>query len=144
MHGEEAAHLSHSTEYALIGTAIAIAVAGIAFAWTRLKPEVLVPAKDSPAEVGIEKTLLNKWYVDEAYATTVVKPTLGISRNLLWKGIDTGIIDGLLVNGSAVVTRFAGWCGSQLQSGPPAWGRTPGAAAGRAVRALRLLLPLRP
>jgi NADH-quinone oxidoreductase subunit L len=67
--------------------------------------------------LGIEKTLLNKWYVDEAYATTVVKPTLGISRNLLWKGIDTGIIDGLLVNGSAGLTRALGWCGSQLQSG---------------------------
>ena len=117
LHGEEAVHLSHSTEYALIGVAVAIAVGGIAFAFARLKPEALVPAKDSPAEAGIEKTLLNKWYVDEAYATTVVKPTLGISRNLLWKGIDTGIIDGLLVNGSAVLMRFFGWCGSQLQSG---------------------------
>lgn len=117
LHGEEAVHLSHSTEYALIGVAVAIAVGGIVFAFAKLKPEALVAAKDSPAEQGIERTLLNKWYVDEAYEKTVVTPTLGISRNLLWKGIDTGIIDGLLVNGSAVVTRFAGWLGSQLQSG---------------------------
>ena len=117
LHGEEAAHLSHSTEYLLIGGAIAIAVAGIATAYTRLKPEALVPAKDAPAEEGLERTLLNKWYVDEAYAKVAVKPTLGISRILLWKGIDTGIIDGLFVNGSAVVTRAVGWAGSQLQSG---------------------------
>ena len=47
----------------------------------------------------------------------MVQPTLGISRTLLWKGIDTGIIDGLLVNGSALVVRAVGWAGSQLQSG---------------------------
>jgi NADH-quinone oxidoreductase subunit L len=114
--GEEM-HLSHATEYALIGTAIAIALTGIALAWTRLKPEALVPAKDAKAEEGIEKTLLHKWYVDEAYDKTVVQPTLGISRSLLWKGIDTGIIDGLLVNGSALMVRAVGWAGSQLQSG---------------------------
>jgi NADH-quinone oxidoreductase subunit L len=113
----EAVHLSHSTEYALIGAAISIAVIGIVIALVRLKPEALVPAKDAAAETGIEKTLLHKWYVDEAYEKTVVTPTLGISRNLLWKGIDTGIIDGLLVNGSAVLTRAVGWAGSQLQSG---------------------------
>ncbi len=114
--GEEM-HLSHATEYALIAAAVAIALIGIAIAWTRLKPEALVPAKDAMAEVGIEKTLLHKWYVDEAYEKTVVQPTLGISRTLLWKGIDTGIIDGLLVNGSALVVRAVGWAGSQLQSG---------------------------
>lgn len=114
--GEEA-HLSHSTEYALIGTAIAIAVIGIVFAWTRLKPEALVAAKDAKAEEGIEKVLLHKWYVDEGYDKAVVQPTIGISRTLLWKGMDTGIIDGLLVNGSALLMRAVGWAGSQLQSG---------------------------
>jgi NADH-quinone oxidoreductase subunit L len=113
----EGAHLSHSTEYALIGTAIAIAIAGIAYAFIRLKPAALTAAKDAAPETGIEKTLLNKWYVDEAYDRTVVQPTLGFSRILLWKGIDTGLIDGLLVNGSALLARGLGWAGSQLQSG---------------------------
>jgi len=115
-HGE-AAHLSHATEYLLIGTAVAIAVAGIAFAFARLKPDALVPAKDAPAEQGFAKVLYDKWYVDEAYAKAVVKPTLGISRIVLWKGVDVGIIDGLFVNGSALVARGFGWMGSQLQSG---------------------------
>jgi NADH-quinone oxidoreductase subunit L len=113
----EAAHLSHATEYALIGTAVAIAVAGIAIAYFKLKPAALVAAKDAPAEQGIERTLLNKWYVDEAYDAAVVQPTVAVSRNVLWKGIDTGIIDGLFVNGSALVMRAFGWMGSQLQSG---------------------------
>ena len=113
----EPAHLSHATEYALIGATVAIAVAGIAFAFLKLKPQALVPAKDAPAEQGIQKTLLNKWYVDEAYDQAIVKPTMGISTNVLWKGIDTVLIDGLFVNGSAFVTRGIGWMGSQLQSG---------------------------
>ena len=115
--GQEGLHLEHSTEYVLIGVAIAIAVIGIAFAFNRLRPEALKPAKDSAAEQGLARTLLNKWYVDEAYDRVVVKPTLGISRVLLWKGIDTGLIDGLLVNGSALLTRAVGWAGSQLQTG---------------------------
>jgi NADH-quinone oxidoreductase subunit L len=115
-HGE-APHLSHSTEYALIGTAVFIALAGIVFAIVRLKPAALHAAKDAPAEHGVEKILLDKWYVDEAYDKAVVQPTLGVSKNLLWKGVDVGLIDGLLVNGSALLARAIGWMGSQLQSG---------------------------
>jgi NADH-quinone oxidoreductase subunit L len=113
----EPAHLSHSTEYVLIGLAVAIAVGGIAFAFAKLKPEALVPAKDAPAEQGLAKTLYNKWYVDEGYDKAVVQPTLGVSRTVLWKGIDVGIIDGLFVNGSALLTKSVGWVGSQLQTG---------------------------
>jgi NADH-quinone oxidoreductase subunit L len=115
-HGE-AAHLSHSTEYVLIGTAVAIAVAGIAFAVAKLKPAALKPAKDSPAEQGMGKTLYHKWYVDEGYDKAVVQPTIAVSRTVLWKGIDVGLIDGLLVNGSAVLTKAFAWAGSQLQTG---------------------------
>ena len=113
----EAPHLSHATEYALIGTAVAIAVGGIALAWTRLKPAALVPAAEAPAEQGIERTLLNKWYVDEAYDRTVVQPTLGVSRTVLWKGLDAGLIDGVFVNGAGLLARGLGWLGAQLQTG---------------------------
>ncbi|MEY2734327.1 MAG: hypothetical protein RL340_1386 [Gemmatimonadota bacterium] len=113
----EAPHLSHATEYALIGTAVAIAVGGIALAWTRLKPAAMVPAAEAPAEQGIERTLLNKWYVDEAYDRTVVQPTLGVSRTVLWKGLDAGLIDGVFVNGAGLLARGLGWLGAQLQTG---------------------------
>jgi NADH-quinone oxidoreductase subunit L len=112
-----AGHMSTSLEYGLVGLAVLIAVAGIAFAWSRLKPESLVPKRESPAEEGFEKVLLNKYYIDEIYDGTIVKPVVGVSRGLLWRGIDNGLIDGLGVNGSAMLTRFVGWIGSQLQSG---------------------------
>jgi len=109
---------THTLEYSLIGAAVMIALAGIALAWIRLKPERLVPKRDAVAEEGVERVLVNKYYVDEAYDRAVVEPTVGIARNVLWKGIDVGLIDGVMVNffGGAV-PRFVGWVGSQLQSG---------------------------
>ena len=115
-HGEEA-HLSHATEYALIGVAVLIAVAGIAFAFNRLKPAALVPKDQSPEAQGIERVLEHKYYVDEAYDRAIVKPVVGLSRRVLWRGMDTGLIDGLLVNGSGFLMRGLGWVGARLQSG---------------------------
>ena len=41
-----------------------------------------------------------------------------MSRGLLWRGIDAGLIDGLGVQRQRVaVARFVGWIGSSLQSG---------------------------
>jgi NADH-quinone oxidoreductase subunit L len=112
-----APHLSHALEYGLVAVAVAIAAGGIAFAWTRLKPEALVPKSQSAPVEGFERVLEEKYYVDEIYERTVVQPTVTTSRVLLWKVVDTGLIDGMMVNGSAYLARFAGWVGSQLQSG---------------------------
>ena len=112
----EAAH-SAITEAMLIGVAVLVAVAGIAFAAIRLKPEALVPKAEYPEEEGFERVLANKYYVDEAYDAIVVNPTYQISRNVLWRGIDAGLIDGLLVNGSSALARAFGWIGSRFQTG---------------------------
>src|SRR5207245_7224665 len=45
-------------------------------------------------------TLLNKYYVDELYATVVVRPLVWLSMNVLWKAADVAGIDGT-VNGIA-------------------------------------------
>jgi NADH-quinone oxidoreductase subunit L len=115
-HGAEA-HLAHSTEYLLVGIAIAVALAGIALAVVRLKPERLVPRAQAPEAEGIERVLEHKYYVDEAYDTIVVQPVVGLSRSVLWKGMDAGLIDGLAVNGSAYLAKGMGWLGARLQTG---------------------------
>ncbi len=106
-----------NTEVLLIGAAVAIAIIGILIAVVRLKPARLVPKAQSPEEHGFERVLLDKYYVDEAYDRAIVEPTVGISRGVLWKGIDQGLIDGVLVNGSAKLARAIGGVGSWLQSG---------------------------
>jgi len=112
-----APEMSAGLEYGLVGLAVLIAVGGIALAWTRLKPESLVPKAQAPQEEGFERVLLDKYYVDEIYDATVVSPVVGVSRGLLWRGIDNGLIDGLGVKGSTYLARFVGWIGSQFQSG---------------------------
>jgi NADH-quinone oxidoreductase subunit L len=109
--------LAGSTEQALIGAAVAIAIAGIAIALVRLKPAALVPKRDAAEATGFGKVLEHKYYVDEAYDRAIVQPVVTGSRLVLWKGIDVGIIDGLFVNGSGLLARALGWVGSQLQSG---------------------------
>ncbi len=111
------AEASVGTEFALVGVAILIAVAGIAVAWRQLKPETLVPKRESPPEEGVERVLADKYYVDEIYDETIVRPVVGVSKNLLWRGVDQGVIDGLGVNGSAYFARLVGFIGSQIQSG---------------------------
>ena len=115
-HGEEA-HMALGTEMALIALAVAIAVGGIWYAFAKLKPAALVPKDQAPEAHGIERVLEHKYYVDEAYDRAIVKPVVGLSRRVLWRGMDVGLIDGLLVNGSAFLMRGFGWMGARLQSG---------------------------
>ena len=125
--------VSHSMELLLVGLAVVIAVVGIAIAFARLRPEKLVPAAQAPEEHGIEKLLLNKYYVDEAYDAAIVQPVVSTSRGLLWRGIDVGIIDGLTrlfvqskdddsapgttVPMGGLLPRTVGMIGSFMQSG---------------------------
>jgi NADH-quinone oxidoreductase subunit L len=106
-----------SLEAYLIGSAVAVALAGIIIAVVRLKPSRLVPKRQAAGETGIERVLLNKYYVDEAYDRAIVQPTVSVSRGILWRGIDQGIIDSFFVNGSAALAKGIGRIGASLQSG---------------------------
>jgi NADH-quinone oxidoreductase subunit L len=112
-----AQRLPATTEEMLMGLAVVIAMAGIVFAMARLKPARLVPKRDAIPEQGFEGVVANKYFVDEGLDRAIVTPTYTISKNFLWRVIDNGLIDGLLVNGSAAVARGVGWMGSRLQTG---------------------------
>jgi NADH-quinone oxidoreductase subunit L len=110
-------HASVSVEQLLVLAAVVVGIAGIVFAWARLKPSRLVRKRDAVAEEGFERVVAEKYFVDEAYDRGIVTPTYAISRNVLWRIVDNGVIDGLFVNGSAAVARGFGWMGSRLQTG---------------------------
>ena len=59
----------------------------------------------------------NKYYVDEIYSAAVVRPLKGISRLVLWHGVDEAFIDTSLVNGLARIIRGWGSLLRQIQSG---------------------------
>jgi NADH-quinone oxidoreductase subunit L len=109
--------LSHNTEWVLIGIAVTVAAGGIVLAMRTLDLTALVPARSAPAETGIGRILYKKWYVDELYDRLFVRPTVWLSRTVLWRVVDVGIVDGAGVNGSAAVSRILGWLGSRLQTG---------------------------
>ena len=114
---QPAVELAHQTEWALVVGAVLVATLGIVGAFRLLKPEALVPARLAPPETGLGRLLWKKWYVDELYDALIVRPVMWLSREVLWKIVDEGIVDGLLVNGTAKAARAAGWLGSRLQTG---------------------------
>jgi NADH-quinone oxidoreductase subunit L len=60
--------------------------------------------------------IYNKYFVDEMYDAAIVQPTIGISRSVLWRFVDNGIIDGL-ANAVGSQTRNIGSLLRKLQSG---------------------------
>ncbi|MBA5867893.1 MAG: NADH-quinone oxidoreductase subunit L [Nitrospira sp. CR1.3] len=58
---------------------------------------------------------LNKWYVDEAYDRTIVRPTFTAATDL-WKRVDVAVIDGA-VNGIGRAVAWGGWLLRLIQSG---------------------------
>ena len=108
---------ARTTEWALVVAAVLVAALGMFAAFRLLRPAALVPARLAPPETGLARLLWKKWYVDELYDAIVVRPIVWISREVLWKIVDARMVDGLLVNGSAAVSRALGWMGSRLQTG---------------------------
>ncbi|HKN87315.1 MAG TPA: NADH-quinone oxidoreductase subunit L [Nitrospiraceae bacterium] len=63
----------------------------------------------------IYRLSLNKWYVDETYDRTIVKPTFRMADRM-WARIDVGMIDGA-VNGVARAIAWWSWSMRLFQSG---------------------------
>ena len=106
-----------TTEYLLIGAAVLTALLGLFLGWRATMARPIPTAAAAPPETGFARVLFRKYYVDELYHALIVRPLVGISRLVLWKGVDQGLIDGLGANGSASLARGLGWIGSRLQSG---------------------------
>jgi len=111
-HGEE--HIA--LERTLMGVSSAIAIGGLlvaAFIWLQRRE---LAAQMARTFAPIYLLLLNKYYVDEIYDATVVKPIQAASREGLWRGVDVGLIDGT-VNGVAAIVDAGSGVLRRLQTG---------------------------
>jgi NADH-quinone oxidoreductase subunit L len=97
----------HAFEITLTIVSSVIAFVGIAIGWVWFRR---TPLWEPP------RLLENKYYVDEAYDAAVVQPIKGGSTNILWKFIDTRVIDGA-VNGAGLLASLVGGVLRHLQSG---------------------------
>lgn len=116
-HGEGAAHTAPlgggETFWAVFSSVLALGV--IVAVFRALSRRRYRPAAESPEPRGAASLLYHKWYVDELYDRTIVRPLLALWRGC-WRIVDDRLIDGA-VNGLGGVARLAGWTGSQLQTG---------------------------
>ncbi len=108
--GEEAAN--HMLGY--IATAAGLLGIALAYVFYVLSPNLADSMKNTFS--APYRWLSNKYYVDEAYDATVVEPVIQGSRAVLWRGLDAGLIDGI-VNGIALRARNVGGGLRLMQSG---------------------------
>ncbi len=103
-------------DFALRAIASGAGLIGILVAYVMYVARPGIPDAIAGSLRGLYTLVYNKYFVDEIYDAAVVKPLVGGSRLLLWKGMDTGIIDGM-VNGVGTWARSVGSTLRLLQSG---------------------------
>jgi len=93
-----------------------LVVAGAVIAWYCYLINPKVPAAIKSSLSGLNKVLENKYYVDWVNEQIIARGMRCLGRGL-WQTGDRGIIDGLLINGSARVVGWVAAVSRHLQSG---------------------------
>ena len=114
--GSHAAEHPHWQEWTLMALSIGVALAGIGLAYQFYLKHPELPGQFARRFAGLYQVVYNKYYVDEIYDTTLIRPIEAVSREGLWKILDIGVIDGILHSIGDVVTE-AGRLARYLQAG---------------------------
>ena len=102
---------------ALMTFSLTAAALGILLAaWFYLKATEL-PKRLAVRFGGLYRLLVNKYYIDEFYNWLVVQPIRQGSEKVLWRAVDEGAIDDIMVNGAAGATAGVGGVLRRVQSG---------------------------
>ena len=104
-------HHDHATEYLLMAISVAIGVTGFWFGRSVFLKDPEADRRIAARTGFLYKLLANKYYVDNVYHASVVRPIVKSSDAFLWRVFDVRIIDGF-VNGLAKTT---GWVSSALR-----------------------------
>jgi NADH-quinone oxidoreductase subunit L len=113
-HGE--AHGSKTIEIVLMAMSVLVGLVGVFAAYRLYVKQPLVPARLSEKLGGVYRLIYNKYFVDEAYEATLVRPGFRLSETLLFRVIDVWVIDGI-VNAVGVSARLLGSAVRLLQTG---------------------------
>ncbi len=91
--------------WATYGVALALAWGGLAVAWALyVGAGRALPARFAGAFPGLYRLVANKFYIDELYASLIGRPLWGGSR-LFWRLLDAGLVDTVLVRGTAATAQ---------------------------------------
>ena len=108
----EAHHLGPN-EFMLMGVALAGAIFGIIWAYSKYIKQGFVPKQDSEI-TGFSKTVYNKYHIDEFYTFLIVRPLNSLS-SFFRTTLETAL--GKLVFGFGTVANGIGTQGKKLQTG---------------------------
>lgn len=107
----------HWIEWALMAGALAISGMGIGFAARLYRGGISPVAENMKNSLpGVYKILWNKYYVDEAYDTVLVRPLAFVSRGL-WKVADNIVVDGVLTKIGPFFVGLFGAVAQRFQNG---------------------------
>jgi NADH-quinone oxidoreductase subunit L len=103
-------HLSHTTEWILMGSSVTIALVALLIAISKYSKQA-----DGEPQTAMGKFLYNKWLVDELYDKAIVQP-LNRFAGFLKEVIEKNIIDGV-VNGTGKLVQYGARQTRLIQSG---------------------------
>ena len=113
---EHAAEASHLLERSLMAVSVAVAGLGWYVAWLLYVKRPLLPQRIAKSLGGFYEAVVHKYYIDELYATLLVKPLVEGSTSILWHGVDQGVIDAA-VNDTADGATHVSDAARHMQSG---------------------------
>ena len=94
-------HEDAGMEFTLMGISVAVALLGLLGAWYLYHKRTDLPDKLAASAGGLYRLVLDKYRIDELYGAVIIQPLIAFSTNVLWKGIDHGIIDATVDGGAA-------------------------------------------
>ena len=104
------------TETLLMLISVAAAILGLLLAWALYLRRPQLPARIAASLGAFYQAVAHKYYVDELYAVLFIKPLVDGSTEILWHGVDQGVIDAT-VNNSATAARHVSDNVRHMQSG---------------------------
>jgi NADH-quinone oxidoreductase subunit L len=94
----EASETSKSTELALMGLALLLAIIAIGYAYKKYVSDKSVPTPDSHYGT-LGRLVYNKYYVDEIYSMLFVSPVMFLS-DIFYSLVDRTLVDGIITRGA--------------------------------------------
>ncbi|MBI5050770.1 MAG: NADH-quinone oxidoreductase subunit L [Nitrospirae bacterium] len=89
---------SHAEEWMVMGLSVFVGLAGIFTAYIMYLKKTELPYKIGEKFQAVYKLLYNKYWIDELYDKTIVRPVLSVSEKIILGFFDAKIIEGV-VNG---------------------------------------------
>jgi NADH-quinone oxidoreductase subunit L len=103
-------------EMTLMVLSVLAGLTGILVAYLMYIKNPGVPGRIAARVKGLYTLVFNKYYVDEAYEQTLVRPGYALSERIFFRFVDMGIIEGI-VNGLGITARLVGAAVRLFQTG---------------------------